>query len=81
MVKHKLSLDRIEILKDLYTDLDKLIFELGNLEFTKLNIKYRKKEASQKFDSLKASEIRLLRELQEKYGAGQLDIENGIYIT
>lgn len=58
------------MLKDLQTEGNELIFSLGQLEAQKVPLYSSVKEVQEKQDKLG-------KELQEKYGDGNIDLETG----
>ena len=58
------------MLKDLQTEGNELIFSLGQLEAQKVPLYSSVKEVEEKQDKLG-------KELQEKYGDGNIDLETG----
>jgi len=70
MSKIKLSEKELQMLKDLQTEGNELIFSLGQLEAQKVSLYSSVKEVQGKQDKLG-------KELQEKYGDGNIDLETG----
>ena len=70
MSKIKLSEKELQMLKDLQTEGNELIFSLGQLEAQKVPLYSSVKEVQEKQDKLG-------KELQEKYGDGNIDLETG----
>mgnify|MGYP006092284473 FL=1 len=70
MSKIKLSEKELQMLKDLQTEGNELIFSLGQLEAQEVPLYSSVKEVQEKQDKLG-------KELQEKYGDGNIDLETG----
>lgn len=66
----KLSEKELQILKDLQTKGNELIFSLGQIEAQKVSIFNQIQEVQEK-------QSKLGKELQEKYGDGNINLETG----
>lgn len=80
MENTKLTVEEIEKLQDIQQKNAAVARELGNLEITKLQIESRREEIVKYFTDLKQEEITLGKELSDKYGNGQIDLEKGEFI-
>ena len=80
MENTKLTVEEIEKLQDIQQKNAAVARELGNLEITKLQIESRREEIVKYFTDLKQEEITLGKELSDKYGNGQNDLEKGEFI-
>jgi len=70
MIKIKLSEKELQQLKELQTEGNELVFSLGQVEAQKVSI----------YSSIKIvqdKQLKLGKELQEKYGDGNIDLETG----
>jgi hypothetical protein len=70
MIKIKLSEKELQQLKELQTEGNELVFSLGQIEAQKVSI----------YSSIKIvqdKQLKLGKELQEKYGDGNIDLETG----
>lgn len=72
MEKIKLQKKEVERLKQIQTKANEIIFALGNLEAQKLAIVPQLEEAQKERDKLG-------KELQDKYGNGNIDLETGTF--
>ena len=72
MEKIKLQKKEVERLKQIQTKANEIIFTLGNLEAQKLAIVPQLEEAQKERDKLG-------KELQDKYGNGNIDLETGTF--
>jgi cysteine sulfinate desulfinase/cysteine desulfurase-like protein len=72
MEKIKLQKEEIQKLKEIQTKANEIIFALGNLEAQKLAIIPQLEEAREERDKFG-------KELQDKYGNGNIDLETGTF--
>lgn len=70
MSKIKLSEKELQTLKELQTKGDQLIFALGQVEAQKTSIFYQLQE-------FRTEQDKIGKELQEKYGDGDINLETG----
>ncbi len=70
MSKIKLSEKELQQLKELQTEGNELIFSLGQIEAQKVSIYSSIRIVQEK-------QLKLGKELQEKYGDGNIDLESG----
>jgi|TARA_Y100000389_G_scaffold182927_1_gene199953 hypothetical protein len=70
MSKIKLSEKELQQLKELQTEGNELVFSLGQIEAQKVSIYSSIKIVQEK-------QLKLGKELQEKYGDGNIDLESG----
>lgn len=70
MSKIKLSEKELQQLKELQTEGNELVFSLGQIEAQKVSIYSSVKIVQEK-------QLKLGKELQEKYGDGNIDLESG----
>ena len=80
----KLTTEELQQIKDLQSQYNKFIFELGSLEAqlqnviaTKSSIEDEKNNTLEDIKKLGEREKELVTTLQEKYGNGNIDIETG----
>lgn len=76
----KLSQEVIEQIKSIQQKNQAIEVELGQIELVKLAIKQRRLNAEQFLSELKDEEKTLAEFLEEKYGTGTINIEEGIFI-
>ena len=73
----KLSEKELSTLKEFQEKNSKIIAELGNIEIN-INMLQKQKETTLKeFETLQGDQNLIGKELQEKYGAGNIDLEKG----
>jgi len=70
MSKIKLSEKELQQLKELQTEGNELVFSLGQIEAQKVSIYSSIKIVQEK-------QLKLGKDLQEKYGDGNIDLESG----
>ena len=80
MENTKLTVEEVEKLQDIQQKNAAVARELGNLEITNLQIDARREEIIKYFTDLKQEEITFGKELSDKYGNGQIDLEKGEFI-
>jgi len=66
-------------LKKLQSEYDKVIYSLGQIQIEKRLIKSKEEEIDSIYKSLNLKEKELLDSLNQKYGAGSLNLENGTF--
>ena len=81
---NKLTEEELQQIKELQSQYNKFIFELGSIEAqlqnilaTKLAIETEKNNTLEDIKKLGEREKELVSTLQEKYGQGSIDIETG----
>ena len=73
----KLSEIELSTLKEYQEQNAKISVDLGNIEINFSLLKKQKEIVLKEFDSLQESQNSTGKELQEKYGAGNIDLEKG----
>ena len=54
-----------------------LVGQVGEVEVGIMNLKTRKKELEEELNSIQLEEIKIAKELEEKYGKGNISLETG----
>jgi len=80
MESTKLSQEVIDQIKSIQQKNQAIEVELGQIELVKLSIKQRRLNAEQFLSELKDEEKTLAEFLEEEYGTGTINIEEGIFI-
>ena len=75
--KSKLSESELAILNGYQAELSDLIGNLGEIELQIADLKSLKEQQLKIYDELKAKQNKTAKELQDKYGEGNIDLENG----
>lgn len=73
----KLSEKELSTLKEYQEQNAKISADLGNIEINFSLLKKQKEIVLKEFDTLQESQNSTGKELQEKYGAGNIDLEKG----
>jgi len=77
MEKKVLTKEEIQSLSDLKTNYNQLVSVLGEIEVQKMDLDLRKEQIKSNLISLKEEEIKIGKELEEKYGNGVISLEKG----
>ena len=80
MEKKVLTEDEVSSLKDLKKQYRDLTEATGVVEMQKLNLEIKKEQIKEKLKSLQQKEIKLAKELEEKYGNGEISLESGEFL-
>jgi len=73
----KLSEKELSTLKDFQEKNQKIVSDLGNIELNINMLKKQKESVLKEFEKLQDDQNSIGKELQEKYGAGNIDLEKG----
>jgi len=73
----KLSEKELSTLKDFQEKNQKIVSDLGNIELNIDMLKKQKESVLKEFEKLQDDQNSIGKELQEKYGAGNIDLEKG----
>ena len=80
MEKKVLTEAEVSSLKDLKQQYRDLTEATGVVEMQKLNLEIKKEQIKEKLKSLQQKEIKLAKELEEKYGNGEISLESGEFL-
>tara|TARA_R110002049_G_scaffold224874_2_gene396739 strand:- start:18 stop:269 length:252 start_codon:yes stop_codon:yes gene_type:complete len=80
MEKVFLTKEEIKTITDLQTKEEKLISQLGAVEYQIQILLKQKKEFDNLIDPLQIDKEKLAKSLQDKYGEGSIDISTGEFI-
>ena len=80
MEKKVLTEAEVSSLKDLKQQYRDLTEATGVVEMQKLNLEIKKEQIKEKLKSLQQEEIKLAKELEEKYGNGEISLESGEFL-
>jgi hypothetical protein len=75
-----LTSEEIQKIKEFQEKNQELVIILGQIELQKLNLDISKDQIKQQMIKTNEEQFLLSEELQSKYGEGQIDIENGLYL-
>jgi hypothetical protein len=73
----KLSETELQTLKDYQAQNNKIVADLGNIELNFNILKKQKGIVLEDFQKLQDDQNKTAKELQDKYGAGNIDLESG----
>jgi len=77
MEKKVLTKEEIKTLTDIQKRYKKLVEVLGENEFQLMNLELRKDQIKSNLVLIKEEEIKIGKELEEKYGNGTISLESG----
>lgn len=80
MEKTVLSKEEITQLSSLQQQQDTFIIQLGQIEYQKNMLDQQKHKINQQIESFEQSQIKLAKELEEKYGKGTVNLESGEFV-
>lgn len=80
METKELSQEVIDQIKSIQQKNQAIEIELGQIELVKLAVKQRRAAAEQFLAELKDEEVTLGQFLQNEYGNGTIDIEQGVFV-
>ena len=80
MEKKVLTNDEVSSLKDLKKQYRDLTEATGIIEMQSLNLELKKEQIKEKLKSLQQKEIKLAKELEDKYGNGEISLESGEFL-
>jgi len=80
MEKTVLSKEEITKLSSLQQQQDTFIIQLGQIEYQKNMLDQQKQKINQQIESFEQSQIKLAKELEEKYGKGTVNLESGEFV-
>jgi hypothetical protein len=77
MANKKLSEEEVSKLKNYQNETNEIVGALGQIELQFELLEEKKEEILNKFKKLRVDQNQLAKELTEKYGDGNLDLEKG----
>lgn len=80
MENTKLTKEELGKLQELQQKNAALISELGNISLAEINLEQRKESAEEFLTELRASEQEVVKELEDTYGVGSIDLQAGEFI-
>ena len=69
--------EEIQEIKNLQTEMNRIIFQLGQLKISEVRLKKAGDNLKNALESAEQKEIDLAQKFSDKYGKGSLDIETG----
>lgn len=80
MEKTVLSKEEVKELKEIQDLQNSLLFRLGQIEYQLRNLNSDKETISLELSSSEQKSAEIAKKLEEKYGAGTVNMENGEFI-
>lgn len=80
MANQKLAQEELDKLSELQQKNAALVQELGSISLAEINLAQRQESAENFLAELRQSETDLVKELEEKYGVGSIDLQAGEFI-
>tara|TARA_R110000744_G_scaffold151332_1_gene264766 strand:+ start:302 stop:553 length:252 start_codon:yes stop_codon:yes gene_type:complete len=77
----KLLKEEVQTLKDLQKSENEITFALGQVEIKTTFLENQKQEIKNNFKTLLQEQDKVGKELQEKYGDGNINIEKGEFVS
>ena len=81
MSKTKLTEEEVKSLNELQQKNAALVNELGTISLAEISLVDRSNAAKSFLKELRSEERELAKSLEEKYGAGQIDLKSGEFIA
>tara|TARA_R100001443_G_scaffold80429_2_gene87464 strand:+ start:877 stop:1125 length:249 start_codon:yes stop_codon:yes gene_type:complete len=76
-MSNKLSQEEVSLLNSYQAKNNEIIFSLGNIELNKMIQAEQKEELFKEFRKLQQEQNTTAKELEEKYGSGNIDLKTG----
>ncbi len=76
-MSNKLSQEEVSLLNSYQAKNNEIIFGLGNIELNKMIQAEQKEELFKEFKKLQQEQNTTAKELEEKYGSGNIDLKTG----
>jgi len=80
MANQKLSQEELQQIEDIQKRMQAVQTELGQLGLAELDLKNRRTNVENYLADTQGMEANLVKELEEKYGKGSIDLQNGEFI-
>lgn len=79
MEQKKLQESELVELQGLKNEMDQIVLSLGELEKQNIELQLKKTQITAQFEKLIARQNQVLFRLEEIYGIGYIDLENGLF--
>jgi hypothetical protein len=76
-MSNKLSKEEVSLLNSYQAKNNEIIFGLGNIELNKMIQNEQKEELFKNFKELQKEQNNTAKELEKKYGSGNIDLKTG----
>lgn len=80
MANKKLSKKELEQIEEIQNRMQAVRTELGQLALAEIDLKNRRINVENYLTETQDTEAKLVKDLEEKYGKGSIDIQNGEFI-
>ena len=80
MANQKLSQEELQQIEDIQKRMQAVKTELGQLGLAELDLKNRRTNVENYLADTQDIETKLVKELEDKYGKGSIDLQNGEFI-
>ena len=80
MANQKLSKEELGKIEEIQKRVQAVKAELGNVGLAEIDLKTRKANIEQYLTETQEQESAVVKELEEKYGKGSIDLQNGEFI-
>lgn len=80
MANQKLSKEELGKIEEIQKRVQAVKVELGNVGLAEIDLKTRKANIEQYLTETQEQEATVVKELEEKYGKGSIDLQNGEFI-
>lgn len=80
MANQKLSKEELGKIEEIQKRVQAVKVELGNVGLAEIDLKTRKANIEQYLTETQEQEAEVVKELEEKYGKGSIDLKNGEFI-
>ena len=80
MANQKLTQEELQTIADLQSKNSAVVSELGQIELARMSVSARRANAENFLAELRKAEEELANSLNEKYGAGTIDLQNGEFV-
>jgi hypothetical protein len=76
----KLDQEELQVLIQLQQVTQNIVVEYGNIEMIRKNLEVRSQNTDDALKSLREKELELANSLQEKYGQGSINLQDGTFL-
>jgi SMC interacting uncharacterized protein involved in chromosome segregation len=80
MEKKVLTEEEMKQIGSLRTQFDELVFKLGMNEVQQINLNVQKEQLEKELNEIQQHEQNLIKEIETKYGKGNISLETGEFI-
>lgn len=80
MEEKQLSPEEVSQLKEIQSTQESLVTTFGSIEYQLQSLELQKEQVIEQLETLKQTEIKIGKVLNEKYGDGTINLETGTFI-